>query len=345
MARRTTLKDVAAEAGVSAAAVSLVLNGRPNRVSAETKKAIFAAAQRLNYVPNQTARSLVTNHSMLLALLVPDIENLFFASLAKALEDVLAPEGYCLIIANSDDSRAAEHTLMRTLGSRGIDGLFLIPSYESVMDMAIIRADVEAMTCPVVLVDRLLGQDWCDAVGSDNRCGGRLAARALLEAGHTRIGCITASSGPGSDTAREEGFSEELRRAGIELPPALRGEGGYRFEGGHAAADGIIDAGATAVFCCNDLMALGFVERMRERGLTMPGDISVIGYDNVIGRFGISEPMTTLDQNIPAIASAARDVMLARIASFDVEGGVARPAETRLIQPTLVARDTVRAAA
>ena len=136
MAYRATLKDVAAAAGVSVATVSLVLNNRPARVSEEKRKAIADAAKKLNYVPNQSARSLVTKQSQLVALIVPDIENLFFAALAKCVENECA-EGYSLIVANSDDSRAAEHELLQRLPARGVDGVMLIPARESCVGSAV----------------------------------------------------------------------------------------------------------------------------------------------------------------------------------------------------------------
>ena len=178
MARRATLKDVARAAGVSVTTVSLVLNGRPARVSKEKRELIAKAAKELHYVPNQSARSLVTKQSKLVALIVPDIENLFFAALSKCVEDECAAQGYSLIVANSDDSRATEHDLMVRLASRGVDGMMLIPARESCAAEDELRADVEQVACPVVLIDRLVQNGWCDAVGFDNyvrsrtvRCG------------------------------------------------------------------------------------------------------------------------------------------------------------------------------
>ena len=167
MARRATLKDVAAAAGVSVTTVSLVLNDRPARVSTEKREAIAQAVKQLNYVPNQNARSLVTKQSKLVALIVPDIENLFFAALAKCVEDECAAQGYSLIVANSDDSRESEQALLRRLTSRGVDGVLLIPARESCAAGAgaALREDVERVTCPVVLIDRLTQCGWCDAVG------------------------------------------------------------------------------------------------------------------------------------------------------------------------------------
>ncbi|MBO9106567.1 MAG: LacI family DNA-binding transcriptional regulator, partial [Escherichia coli] len=179
MAYRATLKDVAAAAGVSVTTVSLVLNNRPARVSEEKRKAIADAAKKLNYVPNQSARSLVTKQSQLVALIVPDIENLFFAALAKCVEDECAVQGYSLIVANSDDSRVTEHELLQRLPARGVDGVMLIPARESCAGDAAerLREDVALVSCPVVLIDRLTQCGWCDAVGFDNYLGGRLAAR------------------------------------------------------------------------------------------------------------------------------------------------------------------------
>lgn len=340
MERKATLKDVAAASGVSVAAVSLVLNNRPNRLAQETRDLILRQAELLHYVPNQNARSLVTRQSMLLALIVPDIENLFFASLAKAIEDVFAAEGYALIVANSDDSRDREHELLRMLDARGIDGLMLIAARESIERADDMRRDMQRMSCPILMVDRLPEECDYDFVGSDNHYGGALAARALVEAGHTAIGCIFADEESGSAQARKTGFMEELARHGISVPDALRAEGDYRFSGGYAAADQLIDAGATAVFCGNDLMALGFIERARERGVAVPQEMSVVGYDNIAARLGVMLPLTTFDQNVKALAADARDIMTATINA--AAPGPKQSATRRLIKPSLVDRDTIR---
>ena len=315
MARRATLKDVAAEAGVSVTTVSLVLNNRPARISTERREAIAAAAKKLNYVPNQNARSLVTKQSKLVALIVPDIENLFFAALAKCMEDECAAQGYSLIIANSDDSRMAEHNLLQRLTSRGVDGVMLIPARESCSDGigAGLQADVQAVTCPVVLIDRLTQCGWCDAVGFNNYLGGRLAAQYLLEHGCERVGLITGDVAESSAAERRNGFVDALEQAGVPFDPALCVEGDYRFEGGYNASDRIIDGGATAVFCCNDVMALGFCQRLAERGLTATDDMRVIGYDNILKRFGLGWRMTTVEQNVADLAGVCWRMLSERI--------------------------------
>ena len=330
MARRATLKDVAAAAGVSVTTVSLVLNDRPARVSTEKREAIAQAVKQLNYVPNQNARSLVTKQSKLVALIVPDIENLFFAALAKCVEDECAAQGYSLIVANSDDSRESEQALLRRLTSRGVDGVLLIPARESCAAGAgaALREDVERVTCPVVLIDRLTQCGWCDAVGFDNYLGGRLAAQYLLEGGHKRIGIVTGDVAESSAADRRRGFVDAIEQAEERFDSALCVSGDYRFDGGYHAADRIIDGGATAVFCCHDVMALGFRQRMAERGLHVTEDMQVIGYDNILRRFGLGLRMTTVEQSVVDLAAAGWGMLGSRIDAVvrgDGDSGAGRP--------------------
>ncbi|WEV74186.1 LacI family DNA-binding transcriptional regulator [Bifidobacterium sp. ESL0798] len=344
MNRKVTLKDIAHAADVSITAVSLVLNGRPTRMTEEKRQLILDTAKRLNYIPNQAARSLATNRSMLLALLVPDIENMFFASLAKALEDVSSEDGYSLLIANSDDSQQTELRLLNQFASRGVDGLFLIPSRESTEDSTVLRTTVSHLDFPVILTDRLVSEGWCDAVGSDNFNGGMLAAKTLVSQGHVRIGCISGGERSDNTDKRMAGFTEGLRQAGISLDPALRRKGNYRFDGGYQQADSLIDANVTAVFCGNDLMAMGFMQRLSERGLRCPEDCSVIGYDNVSERFGFDTQLTTVDQNIEAVAQACHDCLTHRLHQtnnrISIRPWLGTP-ERRFIEPVLIDRLTV----
>ncbi|MBT1176841.1 LacI family DNA-binding transcriptional regulator [Bifidobacterium callimiconis] len=336
MGKRTTIRDVAAAAGVSVTAVSLVLNNRPSRVSEERRKVILEAAERLHYVPNQVARTLVTQRSMLLALVVPDIQNLFFAALAKRIEDECRQAGYSLIIANTSDSRAVESEIIRRLSARGVDGMFLIAAGESCVNIDDLRADVSECRCPVLCVDRLIDLDWCDGVGIDNRAGGRMAAQFLLECGHRRIACVSGDVRVGNAYERRDGFLEALREATGDEPVAVV-EGDYRFDGGYASADTILESGATAVFCCNDLMAMGLMQRMHERGLAVPADLSVIGYDGIAERFGFGNPLTTIGQKIGWLAHESAMIMLDRIDRTGPDG-----VRHVTLPPELIRRGTVR---
>lgn len=342
MAHRTTLRDIAHEVGVSVTTVSLVLNNRLARVSDETRAQILETAKRLRYVPNQNARSLLTKRTMLIALIVPDIENLFFAALARCLEESCQAAGYELVIANSNDRRAVERDLLQHVVARGVDGLFLIPARESYVDEVGLREDVRRVPCPVTLIDRLVSAQWCDGAGFDNVLGGALAARRLLEAGHTRIGCISGDGREGSANRRRRGFANVLEQAGVPLEPALDVAGDYRFDGGYAATAAMVDNGATAVFCCNDLMAMGLLRGLRERGLSVPADMSVIGYDNIMERFGMQIEVTTVEQDVAQLARAAWELLSARIGTpGEGHPWLAEP-RTRVLAPCLVDKGSVR---
>ncbi|MDF7663254.1 LacI family DNA-binding transcriptional regulator [Bifidobacterium sp. ESL0763] len=338
MGSRVTLKDVAKMADVSIAAASRVLNGRPVRVSPGKHRRIVEAARALRYVPNQAARSLATKRSMLLALLVPDIENMFFASMAKALEDAVSAEGYTLVVANSDDSRAIERNVLTQFRARGVDGLFLVPSRESVKSSEGLRGDVESLDFPVILTDRLVEEPWCDGIGSDNFTGGLVAAQTLVGLGHRRVACISGDNTLTDSGVRRKGFVSGLRHAGLELDPALDCDGDYRFSSGYRMAGRIVEAGATAVFCGNDLMALGFIKRLGELGVRCPEEFSVIGYDNIDSRLGLELGLTTLDQDVRAVAEACRGCMKARLDGDDSDD---RQLVHCLVRPRFVRGKTV----
>ena len=221
---------------------------------------------------------------------------------------------------------------------------------ESAVDFIIdaverLREDVALVSCPVVLIDRLTQCGWCDAVGFDNYLGGRLAARYLLEGGHTRIGIVTGDTVESSAAERRRGFVDAVEQAGECFDSSLCVEGDYRFGSGYHAADQIIDGGATAVFCCNDVMALGFRQRMAERGLRVTEDMQVIGYDNILKRFGLGWRMTTVEQSVADLAAACWGMLRERIdvairTKSGVDSRAARPwlsnPQVEVLTPKLV---------
>lgn len=263
MGTRVTLKDVAAAVGVSPATVSLVLNGKPVRISDERRAQIQKVASSMRYRPNQAARALVTRRSNMVGLVVPDIENMFFSSLFKALEDVAIRDGYSVIVANSDDSRERERSLICGVSARGVDGLFLVPALQSCAQEAALRRDVEECPCPVVFVDRLVDSGYCDGVGVDNEEGGRLAAEVLIDslaagardARKGRVGCVCVERVDGISDLRFRGFADALAKAGVPLDAECIVKGDYRYSSGYEAADRLLDAGVGAAFCVNS----GFV--------------------------------------------------------------------------------------
>jgi len=166
-----------------------------------------------------------------------------------------------------------------------------------------------------------------------------------LEGGHTRIGIVTGDTAESSAAERRRGFVDAIEQAGKHFDSSLCVEGDYRFGSGYHAADQIIDGGATAVFCCNDVMALGFRQRMAERGLRVTEDMQVIGYDNILKRFGLGWRMTTVEQSVADLAAACWGMLCERIdvairAKSDTESGDARPwlsdPQAEVLTPKLV---------
>ncbi|WP_026645407.1 LacI family DNA-binding transcriptional regulator [Bifidobacterium sp. AGR2158] len=341
MSRRVTLKEVAKEAQVSPATVSLVLNNKPSRIAKETQQRIRDVAARLHYVVNENARGLVTNETRLIALIVPDIENMFFASLARHLEDACQEAGYALFLSNSDDRRANESALMTNYLARDIDGMLLIPSLESYRQPRQLQRQIAAAHCPVTLIDRLVTARICDGVGFDNVQGGRLAARRLLEARHRRFACISGQTDDINASNRMQGFVDVLRSHHIDADDILLLNGNYRFTGGYELADCVLDFGATGLFCCNDLMAMGAMQRLAEHDLHVPQALSIVGYDNIMRRFGMTSQLTTVEQDVHELAVRSWECLYRHIRLHDTGRDCATATSVTLLEPRIVEGATV----
>lgn len=307
MSAHVTLKDIAKETGYSTAAVSLVLNNRPSRLSDTGKKLIRETAERLHYVPNRLAQGLATSQTYAIALIVPDIENYYFASLAKRFEDHSSSEGYSLFIGNSNDSMEEEMLLIRRFVAHGIDGLCLIPSREACQTgKEELRQLLESIGIPFVLADRTLNGLEDRSVVFDNMLGASMAVEHLINHGHQRIGCVCPPDNLyRGHNSRYQGFLDCMKRHGLPVAPEWVIEGDYRFESGYHAADKLIDSGLTAVFCANDVMALGFLKRANELNVHVPGDMSLVGYDNSFARLSIGTNLTTVEQDVSDLAEQA----------------------------------------
>lgn len=348
--QRTTLKDVAHQAGVSTAAASLVLNNKPNRFTQETRDIIRESARLLGYVPNQSARSLATQSSSLFALIIPDIENLFFASLSKYIEDECRSCGYSLIISDTSENIAEQESAIRRMIQLGVDGLFIVPAYDSFDDPDILKSVLDNVDFPVIFLDRYpnwLGShedtsQW-SAFAYDHERGGRLVADLLVDCGHSRIAAIGPMSpadkevGGHNDAQRLHGFFDQLRMRGISIDASLMGYGSYRVSTGRELADTVIDGGVTAVFCGNDLIALGFIREAYSRGLSIPRDISVVGYDDVMAAFGLDFQLTTVKQDVAKLAGASVRHMVHLCLDKENAGQV-----VTLLDPSIVMRTTVK---
>ena len=333
--KKVTIKDIAAEASLSIGAVSLILNDKPCRVSAENKAKVKAIAEKHNYTVNQAARSLVTNSTKTLALIIPDIENLFFSSLSKIIEVRCRKAGYTLLIANSNDSFDDDAELIKIMNSRGIDGLYMIMSNEAYLHKEKAKEMLDKMLVPYVLVDRVFDEIDCDQVCFDNELGAYLAVSHLIECGHKHIGCI-ANSNSNNGKQRLQGYKKALSEHGLSINDEYVVEGNYRFNGGYEAAKQLSKSNASAIFSCNDMMALGFMKYVYEQGLKIPDDYSLISYDNQLYIFNLGVALSAIDQDVEELGNVACDLLLRRIAHpIDQK-------ENIVLKPKLILKDSVK---
>ena len=324
--RRVTVHDVAARAGVSQPTASLVLSQHPRaRVAAATRQRVIDAAAELGYKPNVVARSLARRRSFALGVIVPDVRNPFVADVVMGAERVAAEAGYAVLLCDQSARTVIQH--LETLRARQIDGVLL-----DAIGAASLPTD--ALTgVNVVLIDEP-SERW-PGIATDAIAAGRLAADHLLALGHRELAFI----GPASDVhafrMRERGFVMRLREASIQLTsPRLR-RASATVAGGRDAMRQLLVTGPrpTALFCANDLMAIGAVKQCLTVGLRLPEDISLVGCDDIeLARF-ITPELSTV--SIPARELGAR---AARLLVQLIEQTPQRVSATRLLPVRFVAR-------
>ncbi len=325
-----TLKDVARLAGVHPSTVARVLNGDPNqRVSEQVRARIVSVAREQGYQPNRLARALRLKRSHVIGTLIPDISNPFFAALFRGIEDALAQDGYSVILANSDDDPAREQRGLTMLRERQVDGLILATARRS--DPAI--AALAAEGYPFILVNRRTDAVTANVVVPDDHGGAARAVDHLAALGHTRIAHIAASDTTSTGLGRREGYLDALRRHGLPVDPALIAQGSFREAGGYEAMRVLLALGSppTAVFAVNDLAAAGAIRALREAGLQVPHDVSVVGFNDLPMVAQASPPLTTLHVPLHTMGVTAAERLMAVLA-----GG--KPATDAAILPVELVR-------
>jgi LacI family transcriptional regulator len=272
-----TVHDVARHAGVSTSTVSHVLN-RTRFVSDELRERVLAAMRELDYTPNAAARMLTLKRSQTIGLIVSDIRNPFFASVARGVEDVAQEQGYTLVLCNSDESAWRETACLYALETRAVDGVLLASA--GVADEHLSRL-VQA-GYPIVLVDRDLPELGAPAVLLDNEGAAYSAVWHLITRGHQRIAMLSGRAAISTTTERVAGYQRALREAGIDLDDRLVVSGESTSEGGVIAANKVLelDDPPSAVFSGNNLMSIGALQAIGNRGLLVPEDVALVGFDD-----------------------------------------------------------------
>lgn len=323
---RVTIHDVAAAAGVSKSTVSRILDERLPRSESDTARRVREVATRLGYVRDVSAASLRRGQTNTIGVIVPRLTDTVMAMLYEALARACARSGRFAIVATTEDEPHADRTAAQTLLQRGVDGLVLSTAREG-DDFAGELAD---RGVPFVLALRSDGRSLA-SVG-DDRLGGYLATRHLLDLGHRRIGIIAGPGYASSSKGRLEGYEQALREAGVPLDPALVVESTFGIDSGAEAAERLMNLPQppTALFAVNDNTAIGALSTLARRGLSVPGDVSLVGYNDIpiVSRLPI--PLTTVRVPFDQIASAALELMTR---PPDMAG-----ARLRIAAPTLIPR-------
>jgi LacI family transcriptional regulator len=302
-------------------------------VSPELTRRVRDAAAALGYTPNGTARSLRLRRTQTIGVIVPDV-NPFFAELTRVIEDHGFAAGYTTILGNADGHPERERRYLETLIAKRVDGLILASTLHDAGQLAEL---VDGTRTPVVVVDRELELPGVDVVRAEHEAGGYAAVRHLLELGHTRIGCVTGPPALPPSDERTAGYRRALAEAGIRPEPGWMAEGDFRYASGRRATGELLDGarGVTAIFAANDLMALGVLGELSARGLRIPGDVSVCGFDDVFPSAIVSPSLTSVRQPLQELGQAAVEILRARLA------GEASPEPVRRLFPTtLVVRDS-----
>jgi len=332
---RMTLKKLGELAGVSSACVSNILNGKTQEYTDETIARVKKIANEYNYRPNSIAKSMVTKSTMTLGLILPDISNPYFPELAKGVENKAFELGYNIIYLNSDEDILKERMAFRTLDQKMVDGVIFIPSINSIEN----REIIEKFSVPIVTIDRLL--DIAGIMGevvSDDYQGSRTATRYLIQNGHKEILVLSGDRYMGMRSARICGFCDEMKENGLTVKKENIIFGKYKVEFGYQAMTEFLkqERALDAVYACSDMIAIGVLQALGEAGLSVPKDVSLMGYDDIYMSQYLHPPLTTMNQPKFAMGEKAVEMMVGLIQKND------RERQKLTLESSLVVRKSIK---
>ena len=288
---RTTLKTIADHVGLSVASVSLVLNNKPNKLSPESRKKILAAAEELRYVPQLVSPAMAKKYSKTLGLIIPEVSNSFFADLAQGVGHCAQENGCQLLLSTTDGIAENDADILRLFISRNIAAMLFVASSNCNASL------LQSLPFPVIQVDRRNPALNFSAVVFNQKKGGYLATKHLLELGHRRIACLIGPKNLTNTSLRLKGYYQAYKDMGLTPPSDGVFEGDYMSDSGFDATDAILAKGFTAIFSTNDMMAYGILKRLRQLKIKVPRDISSVGFDDVVYSDLLDVPLTTIRQS------------------------------------------------
>jgi LacI family transcriptional regulator len=320
--KTVTMRDVARAANVSQSTVSRVLNEstRGIPISEETKHRVLSAVERLGYHPNLHAGSLRGQKTRMLAMMVADIANPFYHPMVRAVQDVARLHEYDVMVANTDHTRDGEVHFCESLIRRPVDGVVLTPYYLTDEDIGRL---IERTGVAVSALGQHVNHPEVDVVyGDDEAAVVELTTWLCVEKQHDRIGYIGVTNKHAAGFRRRQAFSQTLADRGLEMPPAYFQEGDWTVASGIAAMEKLLDLSnpPTAVFALNDLMAIGAMEVAKKRGIRIPEDLGIVGFDDIPAASWISPKLTTVTQFPREIGRIMAEMVFERLAGSEGSG-------------------------
>jgi len=327
------MKQVAERAGVSITTVSHVLNNT-RAVSEDVQERVRAAMKDLRYIPSAVARSLKGDRTHTIGMMIPNNTNPYFAELIQGIEDASFNSGYNVILCNAYDDTRKQTAYLQVLMEKRIDGLILVASGSD----AELSSRLQHLSIPTVVVDREVPGVLADFVEADHEEGGYLATRYLIGLGHRDIACISGPIDLPPSRARVEGYLRALKEAGLRFRLDYLVRSDFTSEGGYQAFDQLLALAKppSAIFASNDLMAIGGICAASARGVRVPEQLSVVGYDDIALASFTTPPLTTMAQPKYEMGELTARLLLERVTGKD------QPLRREMLHTRLVERQSTR---
>lgn len=328
------LKQLAERTGLSVSTVSRVLNGKAEsaRISAATSQRVLEEAKRQGIVINTVARGLRLRTTHTVGLLIPDISNPFFAALARQVEKASREKGFSVLLGDSEENSEIESHNVRLMQSRQVDALVVAPVGDRHDHLQRI-----SLALPLILVDRVPPELEVPSVSADNFAGARMAVEHLISEGHQRIGCVQGLPASSANAERVRGFRDAVTSSNLPLTDDSICGDGYSIESARRAALRLLSSPLrpTAIVALGNLLALGVLQAARDLNLSVPRDLSLIGFDDQPWLEWISPPLTTVAQSVDALGAAAMQLCFEKL-----EQQTSSPPQI-LLPMKLIARESV----
>lgn len=333
MDSKVTIKQIAQMANVDVSTVSRALSGS-NRVKYETRQEILEIAEKLNYRPNSLARSLVNGKTQSIGVVLPEISNSFYAGVISSLEKVMVAAGYSILLGLSHYDSDIENSCLELFDAKMVDGIVI---FSGISERLWTEDCNKRLRAPVVMLDYGADESRADIVASDHIAGVRLGVEYLVGLGHKRIAFVTDDV---TTNERLEAFVDSTCRHGLNVSDyIIRSEIKYEL-GGYETVQRLFSGEnpPTAVFCANDYIGIGVMKGLFERGLRIPEDVSVMGFDDSTLMNYLQCPLTTIRQHKHRLGEEAGKLLLKRM--LEIERGEKTPYTRITIQPELVVRSS-----